>query len=367
MKISSIEYLLLDKQFPFVLVHTDENVTGIGECFVSQPAVIKTVVEEILTPAIIGKDPVQTESRFRDMVNASESLEIGLTLNNTIGGAISIGMAGIDIALWDIKGKVLGLPIYDLLGGKVIEKVPLYASSITREMTPIEEAKRAAYFVEDGYLAYKLHSAVPGKIDDPKDHTIATVKEVRNAVGDNIDILVDVNGAYSVHHSIEIGKQLEDLGVFHFEEPRPHYDLDGLAHIADELTIPIASGEMIFSLYDFRDLIVRGRVDIIQPDIIKVPGFTAMMKISALAEAFGIPITCHNIHPTISTIAHAHFVMATAGAPYAQEYNIEHISIRDDYPILSEPLKINNGFLEVPNAPGLGIELDMKMVRHLSE
>ena len=88
MKISSIEYLLLDKQFPFVLVHTDENVTGIGECFVSQPAVIKTVVEEILTPAIIGKDPVQTESRFRDMVNASESLEIGLTLNNTIGGAI---------------------------------------------------------------------------------------------------------------------------------------------------------------------------------------------------------------------------------------------------------------------------------------
>ena len=234
MKISSIEYLLLDKQFPFVLVHTDENVTGIGECFVSQPAVIKTVVEEILTPAIIGKDPVQTESRFRDMANASESLEIGLTLNNTIGGAISIGMAGIDIALWDIKGKVLGQPIYDLLGGKVIEKVPLYASSITREMTPIEEAKRAAYFVEDGYLAYKLHSAVPGKIDDREDHTIATVKEVRNAVGDNIDILVDVNGAYSVHHSIEIGKQLEDLGVFHFEEPRPHYDLDGLAHIADE-------------------------------------------------------------------------------------------------------------------------------------
>ena len=357
MKISSIEYVVLEELHPFVFIHTDEGITGIGECFRRQPLVTKTVVEELLTPALLGKDPVDTEARFRDMATAGQALEIG--------GAIWIGIAGLDIAMWDLKGKILNLPIYKLLGGKVRESVPVYASSMARNLTPLQEANRALSFVEEGYTGYKLHSAVPGKIDDPADQTIDTATEVRKAVGDDIDILVDVNGAYSVHHAIEIGKQLEELGVFHFEEPRPHYDLPGLANVAEALDIPIASGEMIYSLYEYRELMMRGKVDIIQPDIVKTPGFTTLIKIANLAESLGIPITCHNTQPTISTVAHAHFVAATPGAPYAQEYNIELVSIRDEHPILSEPLQITNGFLEVPNGPGLGVALDMEMVHKL--
>ena len=357
MKISSIEYVVLEELHPFVFIHTDEGITGIGECFRRQPLVTKTVVEELLTPALLGKDPVDTEARFRDMATAGQALEIG--------GAIWIGIAGLDIAMWDLKGKILNLPIYKLLGGKVRESVPVYASSMARNLTPLQEANRALSFVEKGYTGYKLHSAVPGKIDDPADQTIDTATEVRKAVGDDIDILVDVNGAYSVHHAIEIGKQLEELGVFHFEEPRPHYDLPGLANVAEALDIPIASGEMIYSLYEYRELMMRGKVDIIQPDIVKTPGFTTLIKIANLAESLGIPITCHNTQPTISTVAHAHFVAATPGAPYAQEYNIELVSIRDEHPILSEPLQITNGFLEVPNGPGLGVALDMEMVHKL--
>ena len=357
MKISSIEYVVLEELHPFVFIHTDEGITGIGECFRRQPLVTKTVVEELLTPALLGKDPVDTEARFRDMATAGQALEIG--------GAIWIGIAGLDIAMWDLKGKILNLPIYKLLGGKVRESVPVYASSMARNLTPLQEANRALSFVEKGYTGYKLHSAVPGKIDDSADQTIDTVTEVRKAVGDDIDILVDVNGAYSVHHAIEIGKQLEELGVFHFEEPRPHYDLPGLASVAEALDVPIASGEMIYSLYEYRELMMRGKVDIIQPDIVKTPGFTTLIKIANLAESLGIPITCHNTQPTISTVAHAHFVAATPGAPYAQEYNIESVSIRDEHPILSEPLQITNGFLEVPNGPGLGVALDMEMVHKL--
>lgn len=357
MKISSIEYVVLEELHPFVFIHTDEGITGIGECFRRQPLVTKTVVEELLTPALLGKDPVDTEARFRDMATAGQALEIG--------GAIWIGIAGLDIAMWDLKGKILNLPIYKLLGGKVRERVPVYASSMARNLTPLQEANRALSFVEKGYTGYKLHSAVPGKIDDSADQTIDTVTEVRKAVGDDIDILVDVNGAYSVHHAIEIGKQLEELGVFHFEEPRPHYDLPGLASVAEALDIPIASGEMIYSLYEYKELMMRGKVDIIQPDIVKTPGFTTLIKIANLAESLGIPITCHNTQPTISTVAHAHFVAATPGAPYAQEYNIESVSIRDEHPILSEPLQITNGFLEVPNGPGLGVALDMEMVHKL--
>ena len=358
MKIVSVECLVLEKSHPFVFIHTDEGVTGIGECFRRQPSITKSVIENVLAPSIIGKDPVQTESRFRDMAQAGNALEIG--------GAIWIGIAGLDIAMWDLRGKALGLPIYELLGGKVREQMPVYASSMKRDMTPLEEAKRAVSFVEKGYSAYKLHSAVPGKIDDPADQTIKTVSEVRKAVGDNIDILVDVNGAYSVHNSIEIGKQLEELGVFHFEEPRPHYDLDGLAQVSDALTIPIASGEMIYSFYEYRDLMLRGRIDIVQPDIVKTPGFTTLIKIAHMAEAIGVPITCHNTQPTISTVAHAHFVVATQGVPYKQEYNIEHISIRDENPILAEPLNIKDGLMDVPDGPGLGVELDMNMVRELA-
>jgi len=358
MKITQIECLILDKAFPFIIIHTDQGLIGIGECFRRQPTITKSVVDNILGPALLGKNPIHIEARYHDMMIAGNALEMG--------GTIWIAIAGIDIALWDIKGKSLGLPIYQLMGGKVREQVPVYASSMNRDLSPIEEARRAAHFVDIGYRAYKLHSAVPGKIDDPADRTIATVSEVRNAVGDNIDILVDVNGAYSVHHAIEIGLQLEQLGVFHFEEPRPHYDFDGLAKISESLVIPIASGENLYTLYEYRDLIVRGKVDIIQPDVVKTSGFSTLMKIATLAESFGVPITCHNTQPTVSTVAHAHFAAAMPGVPYAQEYNIEHISIRDDTPILSEPLCISNGLLQVPVGPGLGIELNMPLVHQLS-
>jgi len=316
------------------------------------------MIDDIITPSIIGKNPVETDARYRDMVHSANALEIG--------GAAWIAIAGLDIALWDLKGKLLNQPIYELLGGKVRDSVPVYASSMKRDLTPYEEATRATGLVEKGYKGYKLHSAVPGKMDDSADQTIKTVTEVRKAVGDDIDILVDVNGAYSIHHSIEIGKKLEDLGVFHFEEPRPHYDLEGLSKISDALTIPIASGEMIFSPYEYRDLIIRGKVDIIQPDIVKAPGFTGFLQIEKIANAFGIPITCHNTQQTVSTVAHGHFVLASEQTPYKQEYNIEHCSIRDDRPILKEPLNISNGELKLTDKPGLGIELDLETVRELA-
>ena len=358
MKITEVECLVLDRQFPFVRVYTDEGLVGIGECFRRQPLVVKTLVESVLKPALMGKDPLETEVRWREMITAGSASDMG--------GAVYCAIAGLDIALWDLKGKALGMPIYQLLGGKAREKVRMYASSMRRDLTPVQEAERAASFVDAGYSAYKLHSAVPGSMDHPADHTIETVREVRSAVGDDIEILVDVNGAFSTHHALEIGRALEDLGVFHFEEPRPHYDLDGLAIIADTLDIPIASGEMIFTHWQYKDLLSRGRVDIIQPDIVKVPGFTEFQRIAALASAFGKPMTVHNIQPTISTVAHLHACTAYANIPYAQEYNIEPISIRDEWPILKDPLRVDYGFLTAPDGPGLGVELDEEVVQRLA-
>ena len=358
LKITDVECLVLDRSFPFVRVYTDEGIVGIGECFHRQPRVTKMLVEDLLKPSLVGKDPLDTELRWRDMARAGSAQELG--------GAIFCAIAGLDIALWDIKGKALGMPIYRLLGGKLRDTVPVYSSSLRRDLTPLEEASRAAGFVEQGYSAYKLHSAVPGAIDDPADETIDTVREVRAAVGDDVDILVDVNGAYSVHHAIEIGKALQELGVFHFEEPRPAYDLVGLARIADALDIPIASGEMIYTHHEFRDLILQGRVDIIQPDIVKVPGFTELQRIATLASAFGVPITVHNTQPILSTVAHLHFCAASHMVPYAQEYNIEPVSIRDELPVLKIPLEVVDGHIAVPDGPGLGVELDEAALKELA-
>ena len=358
-RITGVECLVLDRQFPFVRVCTDEGLVGIGECFRRQPAVTKTLVESILQPVLLGKDPMDTAVRWQEMVAAGSALELG--------GVVFIAIAGLDIALWDIKGKALGVPVHSLLGGKVRDRIRVYASSMRRDLSPLEEARRAASFAEAGYTAYKLHSAVPGAIDDPADHTVETVREVRAAVGDEVEILVDVNGAYSAHHAIEIGKALESLGVFHFEEPRPHYDLEGLASVADALTIPIASGEMIYTLWEFRDLIVRGRVDILQPDVVKTPGFTELERIAALASAFGKPITVHNTQPTLSTVAHLHFCAAHYNVPYAQEYNIEPVSIRDEWPILKPPLEVKDGHIDVPDGPGLGVEFDDEVVNRLAD
>lgn len=358
MKITQVECLVLDRQYLFVRIYTDEGLVGIGECFRRQFAATKTTIEEILTPVILGEDPLAIEEIWNKMHQAVRMIGVH--------GFSAVAMAGIDIALWDLKGKAFGMPVYQLLGGKVRDKVRVYASSLRRDLTPLEEAKRAVSFAEAGYTAYKLHSAVPGAIDDAADYTLETVREVRKAVGDNFALLVDVNGAYSPHHAIEIGKRLEDLGVFHFEEPVPFYDLPGLAQVADALAMPVAAGEMQYNRWQFRDLIMHGHVDILMPDVVKAAGLSELQKIAALASTWNKPISTHNTQPTVCTAANVHFCAVHPHAAYANEYNIEPVSIRDEWPILKTPLEVKAGHIAVPEGPGLGVELDEEMVKKLA-
>jgi len=184
----------------FVKIYTDTGVYGVGEGSLQYKDLGLIGEIQDFSKFLIGKDPFAIEYIWTSLYRRV----------TWTGGAVTMSaISAIDLALWDLKGKALGMPIYDLLGGKVRDKMPVYASSMKRDMTPLEEAKRALHFAKEGYKSYKLHSAVPGEIDHPADQTIETVTEIRNAVGDEVNILVDVNGAYSVHHAIEIGKQLE--------------------------------------------------------------------------------------------------------------------------------------------------------------
>ena len=357
MKVTEVESIVLKGRYHFVRIRTDEGIDGVGEVSPMNAAVTHTMVEKALAPLVVGQDPFDVEAIWHRMFH--RPYKLGPT------GAQLEGMAGIDIALWDVIGKASGQPLYKLLGGRFRPEAEVYASSMRRDMSPSEEAERALSFKEQGFRAYKIHSATPWMYDIGADQTLDTVREMRKLVGDDFAILVDVNNAYLPHTAVKMARRLQEYGVWHFEEPIPAYDYAGYASVADAVDIPIAAGEQEYQRWQFRDLITIGRVDILQPDVIKCGGITEFKKIAALAQTYDKPITVHNTQPTIGTLAHLHLWLSTPSCIYPQEYNIEPHPLRDETPIWKEPVLVKNGRMQAPDRPGVGVELDDAVVERL--
>jgi L-alanine-DL-glutamate epimerase-like enolase superfamily enzyme len=353
-RIADVESIAVLGRFHLVRVTTDDGTVGIGEIYPSNVTITDAVVREALRPLLIGEPASDIERLWHRMYRAAYRVgPMGVQLQ---------AIAGIDIALWDILGQQAGLPIYQLLGGAYRPEVKLYASSMSRTMTPEEEGQRALGFKEQGFHGYKIHSATPWMHDDGFDQTVATAAAVREAVGPDFPIMVDVNNAYYPHTAVRIARELEKLNIWHFEEPLVPHDYPSYRELAQTVDIPVAAGEQEYSPWQFRDLIVQGGVDIIQPDIIKCGGITSFVKIATLADAFSKPVTSHNTQPTISTAAHLHVWLSQAACVYPQEYNIEAHPMRDEHPVWDEPLEIVDGTLKPPTRPGLGVRLDDAMV-----
>jgi L-alanine-DL-glutamate epimerase-like enolase superfamily enzyme len=362
-KITGVESLVMFGQYHFVRVHTDEGITGLGEIGSRETATTDPLVRKGLAPLLLGRSPFDIERLWHEMLHKGYKL-------GPSGGLLE-AMAGIDIALWDIVGKAAGLPLYDLLGGRYRTELKVYASSNRRDLSPEEEAERAASFRDEGYDAYKIHSFVRWQYDDglqqSRDHTVATVRAIRDRVGDDFDILVDVTNAYHPHTALRVARELEELKAWHLEEPIVDYDLAGYAQLAAAADIAIAAGENCYTRWQFRDLILIGQVDIIQPDVIKCGGISEFRKIAALAQTFNKPITVHNTQPTVGTVAHMHLWANISSCVYPQEYSIEPHPLRDEWPILDEPPVVRAGAIELTSRPGLGVNLDDAVVRRLVE
>jgi L-alanine-DL-glutamate epimerase-like enolase superfamily enzyme len=237
-----------------------------------------------------------------------------------------------------------------------------------RDISPQEEAKRLAELVEKfGFRAVKVRvgDRFGADADVYPGRSIEVIREVRKALGDGIAIMVDANSAFTPSRAIELGRRLEEFGIFHFEEPCPYTDLDANAKVAAALDVPVALGEQEWDLVRFREMLVKGACDIVQPDVIKVGGFLRCKKVAAMAEAFNVPVTLHNTQPTIGTIATLHFAASTPVCRYPQEFNIEphpfaHRLVRD-LP------KVQDGCIAVPDAPGLGVTVNEEVVTELSQ
>lgn len=276
----------------------------------------------------------------------------------------ALSISGIEIACWDIKGKALGVPVYQLLGGAVRQRVRMYAT-ISRD-TPQNQAELAARCLDLGFTAIKLQVSTRQGFDARPDTTIECVRAVREVTGDDFDLLLDANSAWSVPNAIRMCRKLEPFEPLHLEQPVPERDLDALAQVNQQTTVPITFGEEDYSLWRFKEAIVRGACEVVQPDPIKTGGLLVCQKVAHLAEAFSKAVTPHSTSVHLGMAATLHFVAATAGARGPQECRLPPVRTPSPIPdeVLAEPFRLGpDGCLAVPQGPGLGVELNKEIVQ----
>jgi D-galactarolactone cycloisomerase len=334
-----------------VEIETDEGLIGWGECY--GPARITAAVVQSVAPWLIGQDPLRTEFLWQ-MIYAR-------LRDHGQKGAVIQGLSGIDIALWDIKGKHFGVPVHRLLGGPLRSEVQAYATGLYRRKSgdPLRYlAEEAAGYVADGFKAVKL------KVGFGVEEDAAVTRAVREAIGPDIALMVDANHAYDAVAAIRLGRMIEADNIAWFEEPVPPEDVAGYRAVKAAISIPIAGGECEFTRFGFRDILALRAIDIIQPDTCAAGGLSECKKIADMAEAFGVR---YNPHVWGTGIAIAASLQLLAVLPSHTPPSLAPVAPmlefdRTEHPIrqslLVQPIEHTKGVVHVPNGPGLGIEVD---------
>jgi L-alanine-DL-glutamate epimerase-like enolase superfamily enzyme len=359
-RITGVESWILKTGSLFVIIRTSAGITGIGECSPMDIKVNAGMIENALVPRIIGENPLDINMLWEKMYFGTYKL-------GTMGVQPE-SIAGIDIALWDILGKVTNLPLYRLLGGRRRDKVRMYSSIGNGSKTSVDEmVKLAVDSVEKGFTALKIRMDWGNNsVDANPEHDWKMMSEVRKAVGDKIELGFDVNNGYSVSTAIKMGKKMyEELGIIHYEEPIAQFDYDGLAQVVEELDVPIACGEHEYTRWQFRDLINITKVDILQPDLVKCAGISEAIKIAGLATTYNKMLVPHQTQPTIGTAVNLHFTSCFAIAESAQEFNKSDEKTKIMNRAFKNPLIFENGYFSVPEAPGIGLEIDENELKKL--
>jgi len=362
MKITNVEAIYLRQQQVktqcdsgqdalVVRVETDAGITGIGEVD-SNPMAVKGTIEGPfshttatgLAEVLIGEDPFETERLWHKMYRA-----------NIYGGRRGAGLhaiSGIDIALWDIKGKALGLPIWKLLGGGFHEKIRCYASSLFGE-TPEKTGELARRYRDQGFSAVKFGWDPMGR-DEKTD--IALVREARKGLGEDADLLIDAGLVWDSKTALQRANAFSEYSIFWLEEPLRPDDYDGYRKLAQSTPVRIAAGEEESGRASFIELMDRGGIDVVQVDLTRCGGFTEAMKIAALAWDRGLPVANHGFTTYINVTAALHWLNSIPNALICEFVAEEETNLRESLTI--QKLRAEDGFLPIPRKPGLGVELD---------
>jgi galactonate dehydratase len=345
------------KPWVFVRLQTSEGVHGVAEATTHGKS--RTVVAAIdeMRDYFIGANPFDTERLFLEMYR--DEYYSQNIINTTV-------ISAIDIACWDIKGKILDRPVYELLGGAVNgTRLRAYANGWYTEAAgdPDRFAEAAKRVVADGYDAMKFDPF--GNAWERLDRAelnlaIDTVQAVRDAVGPDIDLLIEGHGRFTPGMAAQIVRQLEPFDLTWFEEPCPPDNLDGLRKVAEQSPVPIATGERYMGKQAFSNLLTAADIDIIQPDLVKSGGITESKKIGAIADAEHVSFAPHNPQGPVSTAVCAHVCASTPNFMIQEVFEDYDVDWRSD--LLEEPVTVEDGHLEVPDGPGLGIDFDLDAV-----
>jgi D-galactarolactone cycloisomerase len=354
-----------------VRISTDAGLAGWGECGQWGPGEhVATLIHDVLAPRLLGRNPLDTEpiwdelySYTRDFGRRSAPIE---------------AISGIDIALWDIRGKEVHKPVHRLLGGAFRDRVLAYATGLYYRGEDVEHLESASKALREEALRYKDLGflAMKGKVgllsveDD-----IRRMEAVREAVGDDVLLMADANHAYNRHFALQMGRALESLGFYWFEEPVLPEDLDGHAALRKQLSVAIATGECEYTRYGFLEILRKQAADILQPDLCACGGLSEAMRIYALATAYHTPIRLHVWGSGVALAAALQFCAVQAPQPRTAlprapenepmlEYDCNPNPLRDE--LLTERLPLDNHMVRIPQGPGLGVEIDSHVLKHFS-
>ena len=351
MKITDVRVLHIDRDL-FVQVHTDGGIVGLGESGTWGYLEASGQVVETFKKYLIGQDPLRIEHHWQYMYRCTHFR----------GAAIMGALSAIDVALWDIAGKHFGVPVYQLLGGKCRDKARVYGHVYGRTKEELVRgcvsAKAKGYtavghltpFLDEprGVPYYKTHS---DKIHD----AVETVQAYREAVGDGVDLCIEIHRRMDPAEAIVLARGIESFRPYFLEDPIRPDNFDAMAEVAQKIHIPIATGERIHTIYEFEMLLARNAVQYVRPDVCMAGGISHCKKIAALAEAHHVGVVPHNPLSPVSTAACVQLAACIPNFALQEYPSGEHEPPKSE--MVKGALKLENGFLIVPDAPGIGVEL----------
>jgi len=360
MKISSLE-TFADEFVCFVRLTTDTGAVGWGQTSTYNADITATIFHRQVAPWALGANAFEIDA----LVERIEERE-----HKFPGSYRCRALAGLDTALWDLRGKLEGKPVVELLGGTP-RRLRAYASSMRRDITPENEAERLVRLRDEkGFDAFKWRIAAEcGRdVDEWPGRTEAIVPHVARALGDGAAKLVDANSGFSPRRAIEVGRLLEAEGISHYEEPCPYWKLEQTKLVTDTLDLDVSGGEQDWDLATWARMIEMHAVDVVQPDVMYMGGISRTLKVVQMAAAARMPCTPHSANLSLVTLCTMHLLGAIPNPGKYLELSIEG---RDYYPwqeglFLGNPYEVRDGHVSIPSAPGWGVEIDPQWLARAS-
>lgn len=359
MKITDVKTLVMGtswRNLTFVKVETDEGLTGISEVRMNNRTdALVAYIDGAKHRHVIGSDPFNTEDLYQRLFRDDYG---------RAGEIVATGISVIEIACWDIIGKALNQPVYRLLGGACRDKIKAYANGWYRVERTTEEFHAAAKRVlEKGYRALKFDPFGAGYYElsyEEKLKSVELVEAVRDAVGPDVEILVEMHGRFSPYMAIEISAELEKFQPSWVEEPVPPDNIAALAKASDKINLPVATGERLHNKYEYRELINLQAADILQPDITQTGGFLETKKIAAMGDMCYMTVAPHNVGGPVSTATALHFAACTTNFKIQEHFNdFSEAWVKEAATGCPEVI---DGYFSLPNGPGLGMELNEDLI-----